>query len=55
MANSLFIQGVVVMALLGHLHDVSSDGTGASVDRGLPQDDEGVTSDLSEGQVIGWT
>jgi len=40
-------------ALLGHFHQISGDRAGSGVDRGLPQEDQGLTSDLAEAQVVG--
>lgn len=55
MANSLFIQGDKVWgAFLGPINKVASNSTGPSVDWGFPQDDQRVTPDLTEAEVIGW-
>lgn len=53
--HSLLVQShKVFAALLGHVHKVSGDGARSGVDGRLPQDDQGVTSDLTEAQVVGW-
>ncbi len=54
-AHSFLSEGnKLFRALLGHVHQISSDCARSSVHWRLPQDDQGVTSDLTEVQVVGW-
>lgn len=54
MPHCLLVQGNKLRrALLGPVHKVASDGAGTGVDRRLPQEDQRVTSDLAEAQIVG--